>query len=127
MRIVEPTTKYLKGRKRCERRGLDLKLLDTVIDIIANRPFTEAEIIKYKVHSLSGKLRGCQELHIGGKNSNWLLVYRITGNKVKFEDTYVVLESTGTHDECLGAYEPDNMGNYLGVIRHQHVRCLHQN
>ena len=27
------------------------------------------------------------------------------GNKVRFEDTYVSLENTGTHDECLGAEE----------------------
>lgn len=102
MRRIEPTIKYLKGRKRCKKRGLDLKLLDDVIHTLATRQFTNEEIIKYKVHNLSGKYKGYQELHLGNRNSNWLLVYRIMGNKVRFEDTFVSLENTGTHDECLG-------------------------
>ena len=108
MRKVEPTIKYLKGRKRCEKRGLDLSLLDDVIHILATRQFTDAEIVKYKVHNLSGKYKGYQELHLGNRNSNWLLVYRIMGNKIQFEDTYVSLENTGTHDECLGTESVDD-------------------
>lgn len=101
---------HIKGdEKRCEKRGLDLSLLDTVEEILATREFTKDEIVKYKVHNLSGKYKGYQELHIGNKSSNWLLVYRIFGNKVRFEDTYVSLENTGTHDECLGSeYVDDN-------------------
>lgn len=108
MRTVKPTIKYMKGRKRCEKRGLNLTLLDDVIYILSTRQFTDAEIVKYKVHNLSGRFKGYQELHLGSRNSNWLLVYRVMGNKVRFEDTYVSLENTGTHDECLGAEEFEN-------------------
>lgn len=102
MRKIEASPKYKRGRKRCQKRGLNLKLLDEVEDILATRPFTQAEIVKYKVHNLSGNWKGYTELHLGQKSSNWILVYRIIGNKVRFEDTYVILENTGTHDECLG-------------------------
>lgn len=108
MRKVEPTIKYIKGRKRCEKRGLNLKLLDEVVRILATREFTNDEIIKYKVHNLTGQYRGYHELHLGNRSSNWLLVYRIVGNKVRFEDTYVSLENTGTHDECLGSERIDD-------------------
>nr|DAG57551.1 MAG TPA: bacterial toxin [Caudoviricetes sp.] len=103
MRSIESSSKYLRGRKRCKKRGLDLNILDSVINILATRSFTDSEIITYKVHNLSGKLRGYQELHVDGRSGNWLLVYKIVGNHVKFEDTCVVLENTGTHDECLGS------------------------
>ena len=109
MRQLRTTPQYIKGRKRCKKRGLDLRLLDEVENIFVTRQFTDAEIDKYKVHNLSGKYKGYQELHLGNRSRNWLLVYRIIGNKVRFEDTYVSLENTGTHDECLGSdYINDN-------------------
>ena len=107
MRKVEPTIKYLKGRKKCKKRNLDLRLLDEVVYILSTRSFTKDEIVKYNVHNLSGKYKGSQELHLGGKNSDWLLVFKIMGNKVRFEDTYVLLENTGSHDECLGSEQID--------------------
>lgn len=108
MRRIEMSTKYIKGRKRCKKRGLDLKLLDEVEDILATRQFTSSEIVKYKVHNLSGKWRGYTELHLGNKSSNWILVYKISGGNVRFEDTYVLLDNTGTHDECLSTEVLDN-------------------
>lgn len=85
-----------------------MRLLDKIEDILVSRPFTQDEIVKYKVHKLSGKWSGYMELHIGHKRSDWLLVYRIEGDTVVFEDTYVVLENTGTHDECLGSTQDNN-------------------
>lgn len=103
MRRTEPTVKYLKGRKRCQKRGYDLGLLDEVVQILATRPFTEEEIIKYKDHRLKGNMKQYRELHLLNRHSDWVLIYQVIGNKVRFEDTYVVLENTGTHDECLGS------------------------
>lgn len=98
----------INDRKRCKKRGLNLKILVEVEDILATRQFTDAEIVKYKVHNLSGKYKGYQELHLGNRNSNWLLVYRIMENRVRLEDTYVSLENTGTHENCLGCEEKRN-------------------
>ena len=64
------TPQYIKGRKRCKKRGLDLRLLDEVELILSTRQFTDAEIVKYKVHNLSGRFKGYQELHLGNRNSN---------------------------------------------------------
>ena len=107
-RKVEYTSRYMRAVKVCKKKHLDLKPLHDIEIILAERPFTQDEIIKYNVHKLTGNWAGYMELHIGNKSSNWLLVYRIVGNAVKFEDTYVVLENTGTHDECLGSIEVDN-------------------
>lgn len=48
------------------------------------------------------------ELHIGNRNSDWLLIYHIEGNTVFFDDTIVVLENTGTHSDCFESEELDN-------------------
>lgn len=101
-RKVEYTSRYLRAVKTCKKKHLDLKPLREIETILATRPFTKDEIVQYKVHNLSGNFSGCTELHIGHKRSDWLLIYRVVGDTVKFEDTYVVLENTGTHDECFG-------------------------
>ena len=108
-RKIEYTAHYLRAVKRCKKKHMNLKLLHDVEDILATRPFTQDEIIQYNVHNLSGRFSGYSELHIGNKHSDWLLLYRIVGNSVKFEDTYVVLEDTGTHDECLSTSDVDDV------------------
>lgn len=79
-----------------------MTLLDTVENILAERPFTKDEVDKYKVHKLHGDWEGYMGLHLQHRNSDWVLVYKISGNSIKFEDTFVELERTGTHDECYG-------------------------
>lgn len=101
-RRLEYTAHYIRAVKRCEKKHMNLELLHDVEDILATRAFTKDEIVQYNVHKLSGKFSGYHELHIGNRRSDWLLLYRIVGDTVRFEDTYVVLEDTGTHDECLG-------------------------
>lgn len=108
-RILQLSNRYIRGRKRCKKRGCNMKLLDDIETILSTRSFTDREIVKYKVHNLSGSLKGFQELHLGNRCSDWVVIYQISGNHVKFEDTIVTMYDTGTHKDCFGAYEPDNM------------------
>lgn len=84
--------------------------LDSILKILALRPFTDEERIKYKVHHLHNdrKYQNCDELHIGGRNSDWLLIYHVSGNTIYFDDTIVELENTGTHSDCFGECEFDD-------------------
>ena len=101
---------FAKGFKRCKKRGYDMNKLYNILDIIRSREFTTEEIYKYKVHKLNDDRRytDCMELHIGGRNSDWLLIYHISGNTVYFDDTTVGLENTGTHADCFESEQIDN-------------------
>ena len=80
------------------------KLYD-ILNILATRGFTNDEIRKFKVHQLhdNKKYKQCMELHIGGMTSDWLLIYHIEQNSVKFEDILIELEDTGTHSELFSS------------------------
>lgn len=107
MRTIKASNYYKKCRKLCKKRGLNLGLLDAIEDILVSRDFTSDEIFAYKVHSLTGDYKGYMELHIGGRNSDWVLIYKITGNTVEFDSTEVYLHSTGTHSDLLENYKVD--------------------
>lgn len=110
MRKIKSSTRFEKSFKRCKRRGYDVDKLYKIVDIIRKREFTPEEIYKYKVHKLSNDRRysNCMELHIGGRSSDWLLIYHISNNTVYFDDTIVTLENTGTHADCFETTEISN-------------------
>ena len=87
-----------------------MRQLDAILKILATRPFTDEERIKYKVHHLykDKRYKNCDELHIGGRKSDWILIYHIIGNTVYFDDTIVALETTGTHTDCFESEVLDN-------------------
>ena len=63
------TGKFKKSLKLAKKRGLNLKLLDTVITMLQNNiPLEE----KYHDHELKGKYQGFRECHI---QPDWLLIY----------------------------------------------------
>ena len=65
---VKFTTAYKKSYKLMKKRGLDLSLLDNVVDTL--RQVKElAE--KYRDHALTGNFQGFRECHI---KPDWLLV-----------------------------------------------------
>lgn len=111
MRTLKPTKRYKRAFEKCKSRHYKLDLLYQILDILVSRDFTPEERRFYKVYQLhdNTRYRGCNELHIGGRNSDWLLIYHIEGNSIKFDDMIIELEDTGTHSDCFGAYEPDNM------------------
>ena len=66
MYTVKFTTAYKKSYKLMKKRGLDLSLLDDVVDTLRHGKQLEA---KYRDHELSGKFKGFRECHI---KPDWL-------------------------------------------------------
>jgi len=85
---LETTTKYRRDVKLMHKRGLDLSLLEAVIEKLKKREPLEA---KHCDHPLKGIYAGFRECHIV---SDWLLIYAI-------DDTRLVLTAsrTGSHSD----------------------------
>lgn len=88
---VKATTQFKKDYKLAIRRGLNLDLLEQIVESLANGvslPGTN------KDHALTGNWSGHRECHI---LPDWLLIYRI-------EDDVLVLTltRTGTHSNLFG-------------------------
>ena len=84
------TGKFKKGLKLAKKRGLDIKLLEDIVDKLQNSiPLEE----KHRDHELKGKFKGFRECHI---QPDWLLMYLI-------EDDVLVLTlvDTGTHSDMF--------------------------
>lgn len=81
---------FKKDYKKIVKRGYDVRLLETVIGLLAEqKPLPE----KYRDHNLIGNYSGCRECHI---TSDWLLIYEIN------EDELVLyLTRTGSHSDLF--------------------------
>ena len=76
--------------KAARKRGLDMDLLDAVVELIAKKiPLPP----KYRDHSLSGTYTGFRECHVA---PDWLLIYRIENDEV-----VLYLFRTGTHSDLF--------------------------
>ena len=84
------TGKFKKSLKLAKKRGLNLKLLDTVITMLQdNIPLEE----KYHDHELKCKYQGFRECHI---QPDWLLIY------LKENDVLTLtLVDMGTHADLF--------------------------
>ena len=84
------TGKFKKSLKLAKKRGLNIDLLDSVVDdLLHGIPLAE----KFKDHELKGKFKGFRECHI---QPDWLLVY------LAEEDVLVLtLVDTGTHADLF--------------------------
>lgn len=84
------SNRFKKDLKRAQKRGLDLDLLEKVVDQLANCiPLPE----KNRDHALTGKYIGFRECHVA---PGWLLVYR-----VEDEELELFLFRTGTHSDLF--------------------------
>lgn len=84
------TGKFKKSLKRAKKRGLNIKLLDDIVEKLLNAiPLDE----KNKDHELKGSYKGFRECHI---QPDWLLIYLL-------EDDVLVLTlvDTGTHSDLF--------------------------
>ncbi|KXB42248.1 type II toxin-antitoxin system YafQ family toxin [Amygdalobacter nucleatus] len=82
--------RFKKDLKLAKRRGLDLNLLNKIVDKLANGEKLDE---KYRDHEQFGDLFGFRECHI---KPDWMLVYRIDGcNLVLF------LNRTGSHADLF--------------------------
>lgn len=78
--------KFKKGLKSAKKRGLDISLLDSIVDkLLQGIPLEE----KYQDHSLKGNWDGFRECHI---QPDWLLIYLIEDDILT-----LTLVETGTH------------------------------
>lgn len=62
------TGKFKKGLKLAKKRGLNIELLEKVVDKLQNGIPLEK---KYRDHELQGKFKGFRECHI---QPDWLLM-----------------------------------------------------
>lgn len=88
-KIVQ-TSKFKKDLRLAKKRGYNLALLATVVDILASgKPLPKY----YKDHNLSGNYIGCRECHI---TPDWLLIYEIAEDEL-----FLYLTRTGTHSDLF--------------------------
>ena len=84
------SARFKKGFKLAKKRGLNVTLLNEVVDLLLAGRVLDA---KYKDHELKGQYKGFRECHI---QPDWLLVYLV-------EDDVLVLTlvDTGTHADLF--------------------------
>lgn len=85
---VNSSGRFKRDLKICQKRGYDLHLLESVIDILR---IPDQLPIQNKDHFLKGDYSGRKECHIA---PDWLLIYEI------YEDE-LYLERTGTHSDLF--------------------------
>ena len=82
--------RFKKSLKLARKRGLDIDLLDSVVERLINGIPLEN---KYKDHALSGNFKGFRECHI---QPDWLLIYFIEDDVLT-----LTLVDTGTHADLF--------------------------
>jgi len=90
MLTVKFTTAYKKSYKLMKKRGLNLSLLDKIIDTLRQGKVLEE---KYCDHELKGKFKGFRECHI---QPDWLLIYMVENDILT-----LTLVDTGSHSDLL--------------------------
>ena len=83
-------TSFRKDYKKIVKRGYDVKLLEDIINKLANG---EQLPEKNRDHNLSGEYSGCRECHI---TPDWLLIYEINNGEL-----ILYLTRTGTHSDLF--------------------------
>lgn len=85
---IENTGQFKKDYKLCKKRGLDMELLQMVIDtLVIPKELPE----KNKDHNLRGNYLNKRECHV---QSDWLLIYQV-------EENTLMLYRTGTHADLF--------------------------
>ena len=87
---VKFTSAFKKSYKLMKKRGLDLSLLDGVIDKLRQGKELEE---KHRDHALTGNFAGFRECHI---KPDWLLIYLIENDILT-----LTLVDTGTHADLF--------------------------
>jgi len=87
---VKFTTTYKKSYQLMKKRGLDLSLLNEVVDLLRQGKQLDE---KYRDHGLSGSFAGFRECHI---KPDWLLIYLIENDVLT-----LTLVDTGSHSDIF--------------------------
>lgn len=87
---IKFTSLFKKNYKLLQKRGLNISLLDDVIDKLSNGKKLDK---KYKDHELTGDYKGFRECHI---KPDWLLIYLIEDDILT-----LTLVNTGSHSDLF--------------------------
>ena len=87
---VVTSNRFIKDLKTLRKRGMDLSLLDQIVEKIANDVALDSN---NRDHQLVGDYVNFRECHI---KSDWIMIYRIN-----FEQSMVILLRTGTHSDLF--------------------------
>lgn len=90
MYTIKFTTAFKKSYKLMKKRGLDVFLLDDVIDTLRQGKELDE---KYRDHILKGDFAGFHECHI---KPDWLLIYLIEDDILT-----LTLVDTGSHSDLF--------------------------
>lgn len=89
MRQPSYTGQFKRDVKLAEKRGKDLGKLRAVMQLLISEQALPREL---NDHPLQGNWKPRRDLHI---EPDWLLIYRVEGETVRFE-------RTGTHSDLFG-------------------------
>ena len=90
MLTLKTTTKFRKDYKKIKKRGLDVSLLEKVIqDLLEEKTLDR----KYNDHALTGNYLGFRECHI---QPDWLLLYTVNKNEL-----ILTASATGSHSDLF--------------------------
>ncbi len=87
---VKFTNAFKKSYKLMKKRGLDISLLDEVVDTLRQGKKLDD---KYHDHALTGNYQGFRECHI---KPDWLLIYLIENDILT-----LTLVDTGSHSDLF--------------------------
>ena len=87
---IRTTSKFRKDLKLAKKKGLNIALLQEVVDVLASG---EKLSEKHRDHALTGDWESFRECHI---QPDWLLIYKISGDSL-----IVTLVRTGTHSDLF--------------------------
>jgi len=81
MRQPDYSGQFKRDVRQAQKRGKDMVKLKTLLTLLIDGAPLSAD---YMDHPLKGDWRGFRDAHI---ESDWLLIYKIVGNVVRFERT----------------------------------------
>ncbi|MGN1381210.1 MAG: type II toxin-antitoxin system YafQ family toxin [Eubacterium sp.] len=84
------SNRFRKDIKAARKRGLDLKKLERVVELLARQIPLD---LQYRDHALSGNYRNFRECHI---EQDWLLIYRQDNDALE-----LFLFRTGSHSDLF--------------------------
>lgn len=87
---IKFTNAFKKSYKLMKKRGLDVSLLDNVVDILRQGKKLDE---KYRDHSLGGNYQDFRECHI---KPDWLLIYLLENDILT-----LTLVDTGSHSDLF--------------------------
>lgn len=90
---IRNTKRFDKDLKRCEKRGLPMRLIADAMRILADTGTLPAQ---YRPHKLVGNYAGKWECHIDGAGSDWIMVW----DQNDYELTLLMLR-TGSHSDLF--------------------------